>query len=105
MSRRTLFTDDYQIVAGWDRILREHFFSVVNEDHEREVDSLEDANLCLIENIATEIKKWVPDAHAAVRDQFVEDLREDQRANVGNLFVEYDLSGTTVTEDQVNGYA
>lgn len=105
MSRRTLYTDDYQIFAGWDRILREHFFYVINAEQEREVDSLEDANLCLIENIAKEIKKWVPDAHAAVRDQFVEDLREDQRTNVGNLFVEYDLSGTTVTEDQVNGYA
>lgn len=104
MSRRSLYTDGYQIVSGWDRILGEYFFSVINDEHEREVDSLEDARLCMIDNIAAEMKKWVPDNCAAVREQFINDLIEDRTTNAGNVFAEYELSGKVTTEDHVNGY-
>jgi hypothetical protein len=89
MSRRTLHTEDYKIVAGWDRPLQQYFFQVVGEDYEIEVDSLTDDSLTTIGGIAVALQKYAPGAP----DAFLEDLLVDGAVNAGNCFMDYEMDG------------
>ena len=89
MSRRTLYTDDYTIVAGWDRPLQEYFFQVIGEDGEIEIDSISDDSLTQLENIAAALEEYVPN----VPVEFIEHLMLDSVINAGNVFATYEIVG------------
>jgi hypothetical protein len=89
MSRRTLHTDDYKIVAGWDRPLQQYFFQVIGEDYEIELDSLEDDSLTDINNIAAALDKYAPGAPP----EFLDALIVDGATNAGNVFADYEMDG------------
>lgn len=89
MSRRTLHTEDYTIVAGWDRPLQEYFFQVIGEDYEIETDSISDDSLTTLDNIALALEKYAPGAPAA----FLEDLIVDSETNAGNIMADYEMNG------------
>lgn len=89
MSRRTLHTEDYKIVAGWDRPLQQYFFQVIGEDYEIEVDSLTDDTLTTIDGIAKALERYAPNAPF----EFLEDLIVDGAINAGNAFADYEAGG------------
>lgn len=89
MSRRTLHTEDYKIVAGWDRPLQQYFFQVIGEDYEVEVDSLTDETLTTIDGIAAALEKYAPGAPI----EFLEHLIIDGAVNAGNCFTDYEMDG------------
>lgn len=89
MSRRTLHTEDYKIVAGWDRPLQQYFFQVIGEDYEIEVDSLTDGSLAEIDNIAAALDKYAPNAPP----EFLDALIVDGATNAGNVFADYEMDG------------
>ena len=87
MSRRTLHTEDYKIVAGWDRPLQQYFFQVVGEDYEIEVDSLTDDSLTTIGGIAVALQKYAPGAPP----EFLDALIVDGATNAGNVYADYEM--------------
>lgn len=89
MSRRTLHTEEYKIVAGWDRPMQQYFFQVIGDDWEVEADSLEDSSLTDIDNIAAALDKYAPGAPV----EFLEALIVDGATNAGNVFKEYEMPG------------
>lgn len=89
MSRRTLHTENYKIVAGWDRPLQQYFFQVVGEDYEIEIDSLQDDSLIHLCNIAKALDTYAPGAPP----EFLDALIVDGATNAGNVCADYEMDG------------
>lgn len=89
MSRRTLHTENYKIVAGWDRPLQQYFFQVIGEDYEVEIDSITDDSLTDINNIAAALDKYAPNAPI----EFLDALIVDGALNAGNVCADYEMDG------------